>query len=218
MEEIKTKGIILSTSDYGEADKIALVFSLEYGKISIKFNGVRKQTAKLKILTQPFSYVELECFKRGDYFTVKTGALIDCFPQITVKYSRTICAYIISEIISKILPKNKIEPEIFLCVVESFDAVEKEDEYFSTIKFILRFFDLLGEKLSTDINSNHIYIDLNLGNFSSERTFNSIEIDKKCYKALTEKADTNTNKMTLKMLNNIIRAKYDVEINSFSFL
>ena len=99
MEEIKTKGIILNSNDFGEADKLATVFSLEYGKIVVKFNGVRKQKAKLKSLAQPFSFVEIECFKRGDFFTVKTGLVVDSFPKITNNFTTTICAYIIMEII-----------------------------------------------------------------------------------------------------------------------
>lgn len=236
MEEINTKVIILNTSDFGEADKIASAFSLDFGKISIKFNGVRKQTAKLKFLTQPFSYVDIECFKRGDFYTAKTGALIHNFPKILTNYQKTICAYIIMEIISKIMPKNKVEPEMFLLIVNSLDALENENEQRVTINFILKFFDILGENLVIDLNSNHIFLDLNVGNFSAEKTVNCIEIDKRCYRLLKEIKDEQnlfkTNeleearvvkqntleKMTLKMLHNIFRAKYDMEINSFGFL
>ena len=45
--ETKVKGIILSTKDYLEADKIASIFSYEYGIISAKFVGVKKEKAKL---------------------------------------------------------------------------------------------------------------------------------------------------------------------------
>lgn len=277
MEEINTKLIILSTSDFGEADKIASAFSLDFGKISIKFNGVRKQNAKLKFLTQPFSYVDIECFKRGDFYTAKTGALIHNFPKILTNYPKTICAYIMMEVISKIMPKNKAEPELFLLTIDALDALENEYEQLVTINFILKFFDILGENLMTDINSNHIFLDLDVGNFSAEKTMNCIEIDKKCYNLIktikdnqnfintknnkttsdeiyeivdnnklettlkkheigaSENVgiskddvalkkledfthDTRLEKMTLKMLHNIFRAKYDTEINSFSFL
>lgn len=219
MEEISTKCIILNTSDFGEADKIASAFSLEFGKISIKFNGVRKQKAKLKFLIQPFSYIDIECLKRGDFYVAKTGALLDNFPKIVSNFSKTICAYIIMEIISKVMPKNKVEPELFLETIEALEALEHENEYRVVIGFIVNFFEILGENLTLDINSNRVYLDLNLGNFSHEKTINSIEVDKRCYLALsTFSENESTNKMALKMLNNIFKAKYDIEINSFSFL
>lgn len=219
MEEIITKSIILNSKDYGENDKLAVVFSLEYGKISLKFNGVRKQKAKLKPLIQPFSLVEVECFKRGDFFTVKTGSVIDNFPKITTDYTRTICGYILMDIINKVLPKNKVETEIFMSLANSLEKLETFNPYIVTIQFITKFFELIGETLITDLDVGHIYLDLDMGNFTSARTPNSIEIDKRCYKALTEVNENDSiNKMTLKMLNNIFKAKYDIELASFSFL
>lgn len=222
MEEIKTKGIILKATDFGEADKLASVFSLEYGKISIKFNGVRKQKAKLKPLVQPFTFVELECFKRGDFFTAKTGLVVDSFSKITTDFQKTICAYILMDIIDKILPRNKVETQIFLSLSNALDRIEADNPYNATIQFILSFFNLVGERLILDIDDNHVYLDLDLGNFTNLKTPNSIEIDKKCYAVLLNATKDDISnaqyKMTLKMLNNIFRAKYDVELNSFSFL
>ncbi len=220
MEEIKTKAIILNTQDFGDADKLANAFSLEYGRITIKFVGVKKQKAKLKPLVQPFTFVELECFRRGDFFTAKTGIVIDSFPKITSEYQKTICAYILMDIVGKILPKNKVESRLFLSLSNALDGIEN-NPYVPTIQFILDFFDVLGENLVVDLKSNHIYLDLDMGNFSSERTPNSIEIDKKCYSVLSnlnENVSDSLYKMTLKMLNNIFRAKFDVELNSFAFL
>ena len=219
MQEIKTKAIVLNTRDFGEADKIASLFSLEYGKIPVKFNGVRKEKAKLKPLIQPFTFIEAECMKRGDFFTIKTGSVINNFPKIVSDFNRTICAYIVIEIIDKILIKNKVEPEIFLSLVKCLQSLEEINPYQATIEFIKEFFDLLGEKLNTDLTSPHIFLDLNLGNFIESKSYNSIEIDKKCYQVLSEPTENDRlNKMCLKMLNNIFKAKYDVELNSFSFI
>lgn len=221
MEEIKTKAIILNTQDIGEADRLANIFSLEYGKIKVKFVGVKKQKAKLKPLVQPFTFVELECFKRGDFFTAKTGIVIDSFLKITSDYKKTICAYILMDIVSKVLPKNKIEPKLFVALSNSLDGIEENNPYPSTIQFILDFFDILGENLVVDLDSNHIYLDLDMGNFSPDKTPNSIEIDKKCYAVLSnlqENVSDNLYKMALKMLNNVFRAKFDVELSTFAFL
>ena len=219
MEEIKTKAVVLAGKDFQEADKIMTLFTVDYGKVACKFNGVRKAKAKLKALIQPFTLIEVECFKRADFFTAKTGVVLDCYPKITADFKKTICAYIVVEIIDKILIKNKPEPEIFLNLLDCLTKIEEGDCYQATINFIQQFFNALGEKLINDIDSQRIYLDLDMANFSDSRTANSIEIDKKCYKALSCKEEQeNVNKMCLKMLNNVFRAKYDIEINSFSFL
>ena len=219
MEEIKTKAIVLTNKDYSDSDKIVSVFSADYGKINIKFNGVKKAKAKLKPLIQPFSLIDLECMKRGDFFTAKTGMVLSSYPKITLDYQKTICAYILVEILNQVLPKNKPETEIFIKAINSLNQIEHANHYIATIDFITSFFALLGEELNLDISSNKIFLDLNFANFSPERTNNSIEIDKKCYQALTRYSENDSiNKMCLKLLNNVLRAKYDDEINSFSFL
>ena len=93
MEEIKTKAIIIKTKDFNEADKIATIFTLEFGKVLAKFNGVKRAKAKLKPLVQPFTFVDLECFKRGDFYTVKTGAVLDSFSKIMKDYSKIISLF-----------------------------------------------------------------------------------------------------------------------------
>lgn len=219
MEEVKTKAVVLNGKDFKEADKIVSLFSLDYGKIVCKFNGVRKEKAKLKSLIQPFTLIDLECFKRGDFFTAKTGMVIDSYPKITTDFNKTICAYIVIEIIDKVLIKNKVEPEIFISLINCLDNLENTNPYLATISFIKEFFNSIGERLNDNLTSSHIYLDLDLGNFVEERTINSIEIDKRCYQVLNSgSASDNLSKMCLKMLNNVFKTKYDIELNSFSFL
>ena len=219
MQEIKTKGIILNTRDFGEADKIATLFSIDLGKIAVKFNGVRKEKAKLKALIQPFTFIEAECFKRGDFYTIKTGSVINNFPKIVSDYSKTICAYILLEIISKILPNNKAENEIFLLSVATLDKIEKSGHYQALIEFIINFELLLGEQLNLFATNDRVYLDKMVGDFTPTRNSTCIEIDKKVFNALIEPTDNESiQKTCLKLLNTILKLKYDVEINSFSFL
>jgi len=219
MEEIKTKAIVLNSKDFQDSDKIVSVFSADYGKISVKFNGVRKAKAKLKPLIQPFTLIDIECVKRGDFFNAKTGVVLSSFSRISIDYQKTICGFIIVEIINQILPKNKQESEIFIKTLKCLNELEEGNHYRATINFILGFIELLGEGVNLNLKSNRIFLDLSLGNFSEEKTFNCIEIDKKCYLNLSNPSENESlNKMSLKLLNNVLRVKYDKEINSFSFL
>ena len=219
MEEIKTKAIIINTKDFNEADKIATIFSLEFGKISAKFTGVKRAKAKLKPLVQPFTFVDLECFKRGDFYTVKTGAVIDSFSKIMKDYTKMMCAYIVLDIINQILPKNKVEQDLFLLSVNALKNIETQDAHQSLIDYIINFEKLLGEELNLFIIDKRIYLDKNMGNFTDTPNENTVEIDKKVFNALSEKTDNPSLKKTcLKLLNTILSIKYDVDLKSFSFI
>lgn len=217
--ETKVKGIILSTKDYLEADKIASIFSYEQGIISAKFVGVKKEKAKLKALAQPFTLAEFELITKKDFHTVKQGLVIDNFPQIISDYSKTICAFILVDILKTILPKNKPENNLFLLSVNALKRIEQEDAMQALIEFIIEFFNEMGEELNLFNVDNRVYLDRIVADFTPKPTSNSVEIDKKVYNALiVPTTNENIKKTCLKLLNTILLLKYDVELKSFSFL
>lgn len=217
--ETKVKGIILNTKDYLEADKIASIFSYEQGVISAKFVGVKKEKAKLKALAQPFTLAEFELITKKDFHTIKQGLVIDNFPLIISDYNKTICAFILVDIIKSILPKNKPENDLFLLSVNALKKIEQEDAEQALIEFIIEFIDELGEGLNLFETDSKIYLDKMVADFTPKPTQNSVEIDKKVYNALiVPTSNSNVKKMCLKLLNTILMLKYDVELKSFSFL
>lgn len=217
--ETKVKGIILSTKDYLEADKIASIFSYEQGVISAKFVGIKKEKAKLKALAQPFTLAEFELIGKKDFNTVKQGLVIDNFPQIVSDYNKTICAFILVDIIKSVLPKNKSEADLFLLSVNALKKIEQEDAEQALIEFILEFFNEMGEGLNLFETEGRVYLDKMVADFTPRPSINSVEIDKKVFNALiVPTASQNIKKTCLKLLNTILLLKYDVELKSFSFL
>ncbi|MBQ3502317.1 MAG: DNA repair protein RecO [Clostridia bacterium] len=217
--DTKVKGIILSTKDYLEADKIASIFSYEQGIISAKFTGVRKEKAKLKAIAQPFTLAEFELMSKKDFYTVKTGIVIDNFPQIISDYNKTMCAFILLDILKSILPKLKPEPNIFLLSANALKKIEQEDAYQALIEFIIEFIDEMGEGLNIFATDNKVYLDKSIGDFVPTPTMYAVEIDKKVFNALrVPTANESIKKSCLKLLNTILAIKYDAELKSFSFI
>ena len=217
--DAKVKGIILSTKDYMEADKIASIFSYEQGVISAKFVGVKKEKAKLKALAQPFTLAEFELISKKDFNTVKTGVVIDNFPQIISDYTKTIYAFVLVDIIKTILPRNKQESDLFLLCVNALKKIEQEDAYQSLIEFIITFIGEQGEELNLFSTENRVYLDKNIGDFVPIPNMYTVEIDKKVFNALSvPTSNESIKKSCLKLLNTILMLKYDIELKSFSFI
>jgi len=217
--ETKVKVIILSTKDYMEADKIASIFSYEQGVINAKFVGVKKEKAKLKALAQPFTLAEFELISKKDFNTIKTGVIIDNFPNIINDYTKTICAFILVDIIKSLLPKGKSEGDLFLLSVNALKKIEQEDAYQSLIEFIITFIQEQGEELNLFVTDNRIYLDKMVADFTPQHSIDTVEIDKKVFNALSVPTNNEMiKKSCLKLLNTILMLKYDVELNSFSFL
>ena len=223
--DTKVKGIVIKTTDYKEADKLASIFSLEQGKICVKFNGVKKEKAKLKSIAQPFVFAEFNINSKGKTKIVTSANVIDSFFAILSDYNKMMCGYIILDIIRTIIPNEKPEEELFLLLLASLKNIEEKDEYIYTIDFILKFisFSGLGLKFS---DASKIYLDKTTGDFDTIRNLNSIAIDKRVYNIIKNINDENYEfiynetaiRQSLRLLHNILFAKFNEDIKSFQFI
>lgn len=226
--DTKAKGIILRTVDYKDADKIANIFTLEQGVVSAKFVGVKKEKAKLKSCAQPFVFADFIFVQTGANRTVSSADIIDNFPNILNSFDKTICAYIVLEMVNSILPEQKPEADLFLITVNALKNIETSNEYVATIDYILKFVTFSGMGLEF-FEKDYVFLDKFSGNFCTEHGMNTVEVDKKVYQVLkhiseskqsehyNEFSDT-TLKQALRLLKNIILVKFNTEIKSFQLL
>ena len=80
--EEKTKGLVIKLNDYKDADKLASIFTFDYGVITAKFVGVKKEKAKLKSVAQPFVFADFVLNESGNNKTVTSASVVDSFYNI----------------------------------------------------------------------------------------------------------------------------------------
>lgn len=216
----KVKAIILGTKDYGEADKLASVFCYELGIITIKFSGVKKANSKYKNVCQPFCLCELDLAQKSNYFTVTQAYIIDNHFGLVTDYDKTVCAYIVSDILLSIVPKAKVESELFALTIKAIDFIEKNSAFIGLKNFILTFIDLQGVGLDLNLSSKYKYIDKEEGNFVNVKNINCTQIDNSVYNFLQGSDEVSRRVMisACKLLNMCLTIKFDYEIKSFSLL
>lgn len=224
MIDEKTQGLVLKLIDYKDADKLASIFTYEYGVVTAKFVGVKKEKAKLKAVAQPFTFADFNFTMRANNRVVAGANLIDNFYQLMSDYNKTICGYIVLDIIKSILPENKPEQDLFLLTIATLKNIEQKNEYVSTIDFILKFFNFSGMRVDLP-EVDYIYFDKSTGDFLANRNQNSVQIDKPVYLVLKSIStneqkvyNQNTLKQCLRLLHNIIFIRFNTEIKSFQFV
>ena len=136
----KFKGIVIKASDFKEADKLATIFSLENGIISAKFTGVKRDKAKFKAVARAFVFADFVINEKGQSITITQADILDDFGKILLDYSKTMCGYIVLDIVRSILPIQKPEEDIFLLSLTALKNIENSNEFVATIDYILKFF------------------------------------------------------------------------------
>lgn len=118
-QEKITKGIVLRAIDWGEKDKILTVYSLDYGKISIKLRGARNPKSHLKFASFPLAYAEFSLSGRGEILQCTSASEVASFFALSSDYERLSFASAVLEIVDSITIDNVRDNRIFYNAVDT---------------------------------------------------------------------------------------------------
>jgi DNA repair protein RecO (recombination protein O) len=123
MKTIVTTGVVLSRTDYGEADRILHFLTPDHGKITAIAKGVRKSKSKLAGGIELFSVSELSFIVgRSEIYTIISARLDKHFDNIVKELERTNVGYDFLRLINKSTEDNT-DPEYFELLKQSLEAL-----------------------------------------------------------------------------------------------
>lgn len=123
MKQLQTQGIVLSRTDYGEADRIVTILTPEQGKITLMARGVRKPKSKLAGGIELFSTSDVSYIKgRGEIGTLISVRLLKHYGNIVQDIDRVQLGYEVIKIINK-ATEDQPEEEYFQTLEQAFMAL-----------------------------------------------------------------------------------------------
>lgn len=126
MNRINTQGIVLSRTDYGEADRILTFLTPDHGKVSAIAKGVRKQKSKLAGGIELFSVSEISYIVgRKEISTLISTRLVKHYGDIVKNMDRTNAAYEIIKTINK-ATEDKPEAAYFSLLQTSLESLNDQ--------------------------------------------------------------------------------------------
>lgn len=142
--------LILRGRDYNETDRLLVVFSKSYGKLSCLARGVRRANSRLKASTQPFSYVKLTfAAPRGGLTLITQGQPQQVYPELRDDLTKIACAAYIGEMLDAVLPEGKPQEDIFVLAAAMLALLAAVDEPFLVLAcFRVRLLAALGYRLN----------------------------------------------------------------------
>lgn len=124
MNQIVTEGIILSRTDYGEADRILTLLTPDQGKLRLLAKGVRRVKSKLAGGIELFSVSTITFVRgRGEIGTLVSTRLVKHYGQIVQDLDRTMMGYELIKQLNKIT-EDEPEVEYFNLLQQAFEALD----------------------------------------------------------------------------------------------
>jgi DNA repair protein RecO (recombination protein O) len=97
-----TRGVVLSRTNFGEADRILTFITPDHGKVKVIAKGSRKQKSKLAGGIEPFSISELTVLEgKGEIKTLMSSRLVKHFGNLTSELERLNAASSVIKTLSK---------------------------------------------------------------------------------------------------------------------
>lgn len=124
MKQLVTKGIILSRTDFGEADRIITLLTPDYGKVRLMAKGVRRIKSKLAGGIELFSVSNITFIQgRGEVGTLISTRLIRHYRHIIEKIERVQLGYELIKILNK-ATEDASETDYFELLERAFEALD----------------------------------------------------------------------------------------------
>lgn len=134
MKQLLTKGIVLSRTDFGEADRIITVLTPDQGKLRLMAKGVRRVKSKLAGGIELFSISDITYLPgRGDIGTLVSTRLDMHYGNIIKDIDRVQLGYELIKQLNKATEDNP-EEDYFHLLNESFEGLNNQNIDLELIK------------------------------------------------------------------------------------
>ena len=113
-----SEGIVLARRSYSEADRILVVYSKNYGKISFMAKGVRKPKSRKRGSLEVFSHIKFSAARGRNLDIIEEAEIIDSFQTIRKSLKRVAVAYYLMEVVGRVTREDKKNENFFTLILK----------------------------------------------------------------------------------------------------
>lgn len=196
---------ILKKQDFGEADQIITLFSLEEGKVRVIVKAAKMPTSKLQPMLQPV--FETKVTVAGSKEKAGLGKVIGVqmarnFSGILETESKLGAWYVVSELLMRALPDNEPNPQLF-AELEQYAQFLSQQELSpdqvkqSVVQFQIKALASLGLGIRSFANNSQditeqqkIWFSVDRGGFITEKSVDAVPMRWKSFQVFRELASS----------------------------
>ena len=140
-----SEGIVLARRNYSEADRILVIYSKKYGKISLMAKGVRKPESRKRGSLEVFSLFKFSAARGKNLDMLTEAEIINSFPAIRKDLRKVVVAYYFMEVIGRITSEGEKNEKLYSQILENLKMLKSSESLKSLRKtFVYDTLVLLG--------------------------------------------------------------------------
>lgn len=120
----RTQGFILKKNDRGEADRILVIYTKNFGKLETLAKAVRKIKSKLRAGLELFCLSEIEFIQGKTYKTLTDTILIDNFKNLKNDLEKLKTAFQLAEVFDNLVKGQEKDENLWDLLVEVFKKLD----------------------------------------------------------------------------------------------
>jgi DNA repair protein RecO (recombination protein O) len=141
----RVEAIVLKHLDWGEADRLLVLFSREMGKIRAVAKGARKMRSRKAGHLEPFTRVVLQLAKGRDLWIVTQAEMQEAYQGLREDLVRTAYASYVVELLDRFTYEEGENTAIYRLLCETLQRVAQDQDVFLAVRYYeIRILDLLG--------------------------------------------------------------------------
>lgn len=143
--QFHAQGVVLRHSEYGEADRILTLYTLEQGKIQAAAKGIRKIKSRKAGHLEPFTQVALYLAKGSGLPVITQAEAIRSFDALRADLLKTAYAAYVVELVDRFSYAEAENPLLYKLLVDTLIRLEGTAESAVVIHYYeMHLLDLLG--------------------------------------------------------------------------
>lgn len=129
----KTQGIVLARRNFGEADRILILYTRDFGRVSLLAKGVRKPGSRKRGHIEVFSQISFSAAKTYGIDIMTEAETVDSFEEIRTNLNKVSLAYYFCEAIGKTTHEGEENMELYERLIYYFSRL-KHDSKLKTLR------------------------------------------------------------------------------------
>lgn len=151
MHDEKVQAFVLSTRDYGEADRIVSLFTLEHGRIKAFARAARKSRKRFGAALETFARIEALVRVKEGLAGLQQADIACIYPGIRGDLARIAHALYACELLEAMTPEGHPLPRLYRLLAAWLDRLETETAAEADRRFFeINLLNILGYRPSLD--------------------------------------------------------------------